>query len=739
MVAVAGSDKEMWQTGVGVFPPGSPLANDAGMEVLNGKRDLEKVKRELKAAGYKDEKVVILGVTDLANLKAEGDVGSDMLMKCGMNVDSQTMDWGTVVERRAKTEPRRQGGWNIFLTGWAGLDSSTRSVICRCGQRARCWARLADDAQARGVASGLVRGGERGDPKEARDQIQIQVFIDVPYIPLGQYYLPVAFKKYVTGTLTGFPIFWNVREGSVGRPSWPSSDLVRGSARPSMPSHHLYRKTWMPGTRLHKAGHDVQGVLMRSLIAQFSHEMNTFSPVPTPIARFCREGDTPLFGKAAIAHYSGTGTCMGGFLDVAASVGAEIVVPIAASAPPSGPVERSTYEACAKAITDAVAKGGFDGLMLDLHGAMVAEHVEDGEGELLRRIRAIDAKVPIAVALDMHANIYEHIVKLSTVIAGYHLYPHTDMAETARRAGALLVKAIRGEARPVMAWGNVPMLPHVMAQGTHQAPNKTLQEKAARWEKEGTALSAALFVGFSHADIREAGLSAVVTTDGDGVAAQRLVDELLHDAWAARHDFVFKVEPLAQSVARAKAMPAEKSPIFLLDHYDNCALGRHDGTTAVLAEILREELEDVAYGIYDPKAVQEAIAAGVGARLKLSIGGKIALPALDRPNPRLTVEEHGEDDLDRLLHEPLGLEPRRRRYWPDRRPQGHGKGRDRAPLQARGADRDRHAERARHRPARQALRRHQKPRPLAGGPRQARGRHRRMRGARRMHLRITTM
>ena len=187
---------------------------------------------------------------------------------------------------------------------------------------------------------------------------------------------------------------------------------------------------------------------MRFLIAQFSHETNTFSPVPTRIDRFCREGDTPLSGEAAIAHYRGTGTCMGGFLEVAASIGAEITVPIAASAPPSGPVERDTYEACVKAITDAVAKGGFDGLLLDLHGAMVAEHVEDGEGELLRRIRAIDAKVPIALALDMHANIYDDIVKLSTVIAGYHLYPHTDMAETARRAGALLVKAIRGEAPP---------------------------------------------------------------------------------------------------------------------------------------------------------------------------------------------------------------------------------------------------------------------------------------------------
>ncbi|MBV9051390.1 MAG: M81 family metallopeptidase [Hyphomicrobiales bacterium] len=378
---------------------------------------------------------------------------------------------------------------------------------------------------------------------------------------------------------------------------------------------------------------------MRFLIAQFSHETNTFSPVPTRIDRFCREGSTPLSGATAIAHYRGTGTCMGGFLDVAQSAGAEVVVPIAASAPPSGPVELATYETCVKAITDTVAQGGFDGLMLDLHGAMVAEHVEDGEGELLRRIRAIDPKVPIAVALDMHANIYEDIVKLSTVIAGYHLYPHTDMAETARRAGSLLVKATRGEARPTMAWGNVPMLPHVMAQGTHQAPNKGLQEKASRWEADGTALSAALFVGFSHADIREAGLSAVVTTDGDPIAARRLVDELLHEAWAARHDFVFEVEPLDKSVARAKAMPADKAPIFLLDHYDNCASGGTMDTTAVLAEIMRQDLEDVAFfGIYDPQAVQQAMAAGIGARIKIAIGGKHALPALDRPNPPLDVE-----------------------------------------------------------------------------------------------------
>jgi microcystin degradation protein MlrC len=378
---------------------------------------------------------------------------------------------------------------------------------------------------------------------------------------------------------------------------------------------------------------------MRFLIAQFSHETNTFSPVPTPLSRFCRDGDEPLSGEVAIAYYRGTGTCMGGFLDVAASIDAEIVVPIAANAPPSGPVGRDAYEHCAKAITEAIAKGGFDGLMLDLHGAMVAEHVEDGEGELLRRIRAIDKTTPIALALDMHANIYGDIVRLSTIVSGYHLYPHTDMTETARRAGTLLVKAIRGEIRPTMAWANVPMLPHVMAEGTHQAPNRDLQEMAAGWERTGAALAASLFVGFSHADIREAGLSAVVVTDGDPVGARRMLDELLRKAWSARRDFVFEVEPLAESVARAKAMAADKEPIFLLDHYDNCASGGTMDTTIVLAEIMRQELDDVAFfGIYDPDAVQEAIAAGIGAYVKLKIGGKLDMPALGRPNPSLAVE-----------------------------------------------------------------------------------------------------
>ena len=378
---------------------------------------------------------------------------------------------------------------------------------------------------------------------------------------------------------------------------------------------------------------------MRLLIAMMKHETNTFSPVPTPLARF-GNGPGPLCGEAAIRAYRGTGTGLGAYLDLAEREGAEIVLPIAAGASPSGPVENAAYQHITDAICEAAAKGGFDGIMLDLHGAMVTETLEDGEGQFLKRLRAVDPKTPIAVALDMHANLYDEIVTCATVVTGYRTYPHIDAYQTARLAGEILLRTLRGEVRPVMVWGNAPMLPHIMRQGTDDHPNQALQRRCAAMSGEG-ALAASLFTGFPHADIANAGISAVVVTDGDRGLAEALRDELLDRAWVEREAFVYQIEPLPNSVARAKAMPpkaAGDGPIVLLDHYDNCASGGTMDTTAVLAEILRQGLEDVAvFAIYDPMAVEQAIAAGIGAQVTLSIGGKIEMPAIAAENPSLTV------------------------------------------------------------------------------------------------------
>src|SRR5438270_5444049 len=378
---------------------------------------------------------------------------------------------------------------------------------------------------------------------------------------------------------------------------------------------------------------------MRLLIAMMKHETNTFSPVPTPLARF-GNGPGPLYGEAATRAFRGTGTGLGAYLDLAEREGAEIVLPIAAGAPPSRPVDDTAYAHITDTVCEAAARGGFDGIMLDLHGAMVTESLEDGEGQFLKRLRAIDPTTPIAVSLDMHANLYDEIIKNATVVTGYRTYPHIDAYETARLAGEILLRTIRGEVKPVMAWRNVPMLPHVMRQGTDDHPNKELQHRCAAMSGEG-ALAASLFTGFPHADIRNAGLSAVVVTDGDRKLAEELRDELLDRAWVEREAFGYEIEPLHQSVARAKAMPLGEpgeGPIVLLDHYDNCASGGTMDTTVVLAEILRQGLEDVAaFAIYDPEAVQQAIAAGVGAQISLSIGGKIEMPAIPGESPPLIV------------------------------------------------------------------------------------------------------
>jgi microcystin degradation protein MlrC len=185
---------------------------------------------------------------------------------------------------------------------------------------------------------------------------------------------------------------------------------------------------------------------------------------------------------------------------------------------------------------------------------------------------------------------------------------------------------LRGEVSPVMAWGTRPMLPHVMCQSSEDRPNRDLQARCREMEREG-ALAASLFTGFPHADIREAGLSAVVVTDGDQAMARQMCDELLDRAWEQREAFVYRVEPLERSLARAKAIA--EGPVVLLDHYDNCASGGTMDTTTVLRAILEAGLEDVAaFAIHDPQAVRAIVDAGVGAHLTLPVGGRIAMPAI---------------------------------------------------------------------------------------------------------------
>ena len=399
---------------------------------------------------------------------------------------------------------------------------------------------------------------------------------------------------------------------------------------------------------------------MRVVLAMMKHETNTFSPVPTDLARFSKGAERPLEGEAVLAAYRGTGSCIAGFIGEAEAAGARIVPVVAANAPPSGPVETAAYEYVCDAILASVREG-CDAILLDLHGAMVTERHEDGEGELLARIREIAPRVPVGITLDMHANLYPAMVDNADVIAGYQTYPHVDYYETGVRAARPVFAMLRGEARPVAAWGNRPMLPHVMRQGSGDFPNRELQARARAMEADGGALAASLFTGFPHADIANAGLSCVVVTDGDRAAAERMREELLDFAWRERDAFVYRIEPLADSIARARSAAAGGSaaeadggaslgtgpgtaadsgggPVILLDHYDNAASGGTMDSMTVLRAVLEAGLEDVAvFAIHDPGAVQELIAAGIGAETTVRLGGKIDMPAIGLTGEPLEV------------------------------------------------------------------------------------------------------
>jgi len=364
------------------------------------------------------------------------------------------------------------------------------------------------------------------------------------------------------------------------------------------------------------------------------HETNTFSPVPTLLERFGRGGFGVPRGPEVIERFQGTGTGIGAFLDVATEAGWEIASPIAANAAPSGRVDAAAYAEMTGAICDAV-EAGCDAVFLDLHGAMVAETTIDGEGTLLGRIRRIAPDIPIAISLDLHANMTAEIVENCTVLVGYKTYPHLDMYEAGEHAGRLLVRTLAGEINPVMVWGQRPILAQTLRMGHDDEPMGPLLETARMQEANGL-LASSVFGGFPLADIWHAGLSVVTIADGDQAAAEAARDDILDAAWAERAEFMFESKPLSETVAEAKAMA--DGPIILLDHCDNAASGGTQDTVAVLAEVIAQGLEDVAmFAICDPDAVQQMTAAGVGNEVTLALGGKVDMPQIGRVGEPLEV------------------------------------------------------------------------------------------------------
>ena len=369
------------------------------------------------------------------------------------------------------------------------------------------------------------------------------------------------------------------------------------------------------------------------VVAMMMHETNTFSPLPTPIESFGRRG--ALRGQAAIAEAEGTNTPLGGFIDVARAAEAEFVVPMAANAHPAGLVTEAAFEEMAGAIVEAVA-AGCDGVMLALHGAMVTERTDDGEGELLTRIRRVAPDLPIAVALDFHTQMTAAMVRGATIITGYRTYPHIDMAETSRRAGRTLMRTLAGEVAPKIVWGSVPIMSSTLVHTPSREPMKSLMAMAIDAEDSGRVLNASVFGGFPQADIPHLALSSVIVCDGKTAEGETLLARILDTAWERREGFLFHAEPLAAQVARARTLDA--GPIILADHGDNTASGGTQDVMSVIEEAIRQGLTDACAGpVCDPDCVVQMIAAGVGAEVTLELGGKVDMPSMGLTGKPLRV------------------------------------------------------------------------------------------------------
>lgn len=355
---------------------------------------------------------------------------------------------------------------------------------------------------------------------------------------------------------------------------------------------------------------------MRFVTGGIMHETHTFSAEPTTPETF------PTARGDGYWAFAGTNHSPGGVIDGCRARGIELVPTLFCDGVATGTPDRTTFEILVGELCERIGAAlPADGIVLTLHGAMVAEGFPDAEAEIVRRVRALlGPAVPIAVTLDFHANIGAAMVAACDVVTTYDTYPHVDGAARAEEAVDLLARIVRKEIRPTMALAKPPLLPVPQAQFTARPPFATLLARAHALEAAGDALSITVAAGFAYADVPEAGLGILVTTDDDRPAAERIAAELADLAWSLRGEMVVVNRPPAEAVAEAIAHP--EGPVVLVDVGDNIGGGTPGDGTVLLAELLAQGAREATVVVADRAAVAAAFAAGVGGELRAEVGGK---------------------------------------------------------------------------------------------------------------------
>ncbi len=369
---------------------------------------------------------------------------------------------------------------------------------------------------------------------------------------------------------------------------------------------------------------------MRIAVGGFQHETNTFAPSRAPFSAFEQADSWPGLqkGAALLTAFKGMNIPVAGFIDAAEAKGHTLLPLVWCSATPSAHVTEEAYERIAEMLLDALGYAGeIDAVYLDLHGAMVTEHLEDGEGELLKRVRAaVGPKIPVVASLDLHANVTSEMVEYSDALIAYRTYPHVDMAETGARAAAHLDAIFAGLPRQAKAMRKIDYLIPLTAQCTLVEPSASIYRDVAALEGavlgNGRVSTVSFAGGFAPADIKDCSPTVIAYADTEA-AAKEAADRIAKEVNESESAFRERLWSAHDAVAYAIANAGEGGPIILADTQDNPGAGGNGDTVGILRELIAQKAQAAALGVlFDPESAQEAAEAGEGAHIRLKLGAK---------------------------------------------------------------------------------------------------------------------
>ena len=389
---------------------------------------------------------------------------------------------------------------------------------------------------------------------------------------------------------------------------------------------------------------------MRVITGAIDHETSTFTTVPTTWDSY-HDRFGYLHGNEILQKFQGSNTPIGGFIEGAEAHGFELVPTVFGSPQPSGPTPRNIFDTIVDELLDGIrAVGKIDGVLLQLHGSMVAEGIDDGEGYILAAVRdVVGADVPVVAQLDIHSNVSERMVEMADVLIGRETYPEVDMAPRGRECADVLVRIVRERLRPTMALHQIPMI-WGMNQVTAHPPMSEAIAKLHEIESRDGVVCGSIATCYSLADQPDMGASVYVVTDNDQAMAQRYADELGEWIFARKEDWHFPI-----STTREALLLAQKEgryPVIFADQQDNTGGGSPGDSTGVLRTFIDEGLKDacVLY-VVDPEVIEKCHNAGAGKTLKLDVGAK-STPLQGRP-VRMTAEIIAVSDGKFRYHGPM--------------------------------------------------------------------------------------